>query len=196
MLKMKNQKKTDNADPTSKLLLRRYFLDTYHGENRCAVFDACQAGGLLWGVLRREYPNVRYWGVDIQKKSGRLAVDSVRILSQDNLPFDVIDVDTYGSPWSHWLAMLPNIKRPTTVFLTLGHVGGINDIGNDALKLMGVGDILPKIPTSLRWKLAAWADTRMLSAAMSYGLEIIEAIESTAGPNARYIGVRLSPTSE
>jgi hypothetical protein len=61
-------------------------------------------------VLRREF-RVDYWGVDIKRAPGRLKIDSTHILSQDGWDFGVIDIDTYGSPWSHYFALLPHVRK-------------------------------------------------------------------------------------
>lgn len=217
--------KLENADPRSKLMLRRYFLDRYHPHARMPappvrstppaqlgpgwqgwpeikpeppprVFDACQAGGLLWTQLRKEYA-VRYWGVDLKpQRKGTLKVDSVRILAQPQLPFDVIDIDTFGPPWNHWLAMLPNLRRqPVTVFLTLGQIAGIKESGSNALEWIGVAPLIAHMPSALRWKLAEHATSSLLTAPIAYGFRIVDAQESTPSRNARYLGVRLEPAS-
>lgn len=201
-------KKSENADPRAKLLLRRYMLDKYHPFARIdptpevrarrgdlvdipRVFDACQAGGLLWDQLRTEY-RVRYWGVDLKpQRKGTLKMDSVRVLTQRGLPFDVIDIDTFGAPWSHWLALLANITKPTTVFLTLGHVAGINEVGSDALDWLGLSKLVPLIPAAIRWRVSTYAADSLLSAPLAFGWRIVEAKEATESKNARYIGVRL-----
>jgi hypothetical protein len=193
----------ENADPTAKLLLRRYFLDKYYPgakmgvENPApapTVFDACQAGGLLWGTLRQEY-RVRYWGVDLKpQKRGTLKMDSARVLTQAN-DFDIVDIDTFGSPWHHWLVMLPNIRKPTIVFLTLGKVAAINEIGNDALTWLGLAHLVNLVPNSLRWKISDYSWSTLLAAPYAYSLTIDEAQEATASNNARYLGVRLSPST-
>ncbi|MEN3369967.1 MAG: hypothetical protein V7609_2110 [Verrucomicrobiota bacterium] len=105
-------KKTDNHNPDAKLTLRRHFLNRYHvpivayGDTSIRVLDCCQASGRLWGVLRREFAGVEYWGVDVRPKKGRLKIDSVRILDQPGVTQNVIDIDTYGSPFKHWMALL------------------------------------------------------------------------------------------
>jgi hypothetical protein len=93
--------KTDNHDPRAKLELRRYFLRKYHGDGLARVLDCCQGSGLLWGTLRQEFECESYWGLDLKRKPGRLSIDSSRVLAQPGWPQDVIDIDTYGSPWKH-----------------------------------------------------------------------------------------------
>lgn len=105
-------KKTDNTNLPAKLDLRRRFLRKYHAEDPANVLDCCQGDGVIWKTLRREFTIAGYWGVDTKRKPGRLRLDSSRILAQAGWLQNVVDIDTYGSPWRHWLAMLPNVKRP------------------------------------------------------------------------------------
>ncbi len=136
-------KKTDNSNLAAKLALRRHFLDRYHAEGAFTVFEACQGSGTLWATLAREY-TFAAWGVDLKKAPGRLQVDSIRVLGITGLDADVIDVDTYGSPWKHWFALLPCIDRPVTVFLTEGlvRIGG----GNlDMLLRESMGLVFPSL---------------------------------------------------
>jgi hypothetical protein len=182
--------KTDNKDPAAKLELRRHFLRTYHEDKPPRVFDCCQATGFLWQTLRSEFPVANYWGVDVKEKKGRLKIDSVRVLEQPGLNADVVDVDTYGSPWKHWAALLPNIKQPTTVFLTIGQVS----MGTDCLipAALGLGDL--PVPPGIALKLHDMALAHLLGAADRHGLKIVECKEAIGGPaNARYIGVHLRP---
>jgi hypothetical protein len=114
------QQQIDNSNLDAKLDLRRYFLDKYHSAVPPDVLDCCQGDGKIWQQLRSEYEIKSYWGVDYKKKKGRLAIDSKRLLSSSGLSQNVIDVDVYGSPWGHWLELIKNVHRPTTVFLTIG----------------------------------------------------------------------------
>lgn len=91
--------KTDNKDPSAKLELRRYFLRKYHAGEPIHVLDCCQATGFLWRTLRQEFPIASYWGLDLKPKKGRLQIDSTRVLEQNGWKQNVVDVDTYGSPW-------------------------------------------------------------------------------------------------
>ena len=172
---------SDNRDISSKLELRRYFLEKYHsGEEEgvsdsIKVFDCCQGSGVIWTHLQEEYSVDNYWGVDVKAKKGRIAVDSSRILSQPGWKDNVIDIDTYGAPWKHWLCMLPNVVRPTTVFLTIGgQKNGVRASSNVELKAIGV--TLSRLPGALRIKLAKHTLMHLLARAC-----------------ARYIGVRLMP---
>jgi hypothetical protein len=184
------QKKTDNADPRAKLDLRRYFLRKYHAQPP-HVLDCCQGDGLLWQTLRREFTLSSYWGLDLKPKKGRLTIDSVRVLALPGRPHDVIDVDTYGSPWKHWKAILPQVDRPTTVFLTMGQVS--MGVDRTIFGHLGLGDLQP--PPGIARKLVSAALRYSLADAYRHGLRLVEAVEALpAHPgSARYFGVRLEP---
>lgn len=111
----------DNHNLRSKLALRQRFLRKYHAGSRFSVLDCCEGSGRIWRYLRKEFP-CDVMGVDLKPAKGRLRLDSRRILELDWLSFDVVDIDTYGSPWGHWLNLLESLTQPATVFLTWGAV--------------------------------------------------------------------------
>jgi len=182
--------KTDNHDPAAKLELRRWFLREYHAVGPLDVLDCCQGSGHLWGQLRQEFQVDRYWGLDTKPKQGRLKLDSMRVLAQPGWTQNVIDIDTYGSPWKHWLALLPNLTQPTTVFLTIGQlrIGG-GQVDRIALESVGIGGL--KLPQSLGTKLHDFAVRYCLTRCYDYGLITVSAMESVSDGNARYVGIRL-----
>lgn len=187
--------KTDNKSPSAKLELRRHFMRKFHGDaaSPARVFDCCQATGFIWKTLRKEFSVASYWGVDLKEQKGRLKIDSVRILEQPGLTATVIDVDTYGSPWKHWAALLPNVKQPTTVFLTIGQVS----MGTDALilEILGLGEM--PVPLGIACKLHNMALAHFLGASSQFGLQIVECLEATGGrSNARYIGLHIVPATQ
>jgi hypothetical protein len=189
---MAASKKTDNHDPRAKLLLRRYFLEKYHADGNADVLDCCQAGGLLWTEICKTHEVFRYWGVDLKPKKGRLKIDSVRILQQPGWPQNVIDIDTYGEPWKHWSAMLPNITQPVTVFLTIGKpilAAGGRSLSNAERESVGINF---KIPAAFGPKLVELSTDFMLAKSLK-SARIIECVEASSTGNARYIGVRLEP---
>jgi len=200
--------KTDNHDPRAKLALRRYFLDKYHSDGSAQVLDCCQGGGLLWKELRKTHPVAAYWGLDLKPKKGRLKLDSVRVLAQPGWPHNVVDIDTYGSPWKHWEAMLPNVVRPLTVFLTIGQALGKaatipshQQLEAAGLKFSGMRQdkgsyVLAghNVPISLFSR--ACFDVRYeLSKACVYAtiVESVEVDDPRSNQPARYLGVRLEP---
>lgn len=181
--------KTDNHDPRAKLELRRFFLRKYHADHPPDVLDCCQGGGVLWKKLREEFPVRSYWGVDVKPKKGRLKLDSVRILAQPGWPQNVVDVDTYGSPWKHWEAMLPNVQRPLTVFLTIGQW----QMGTDSKIFTAIGLQGVNVPPGIAVKLHGIAVNYCLTRGYEYCKIMVEAVEAVSDGNARYIGVRLEP---
>jgi hypothetical protein len=186
--------KTDNGRLDSKLDLRRYFLRRYHADGRPAVFDACQGSGVLWKALLREF-DCRYWGVDVKPARGRLKIDSVRVLAQPGWRFEVIDIDTYGSPWKHWREVLAHSPQSVTVFLTIGatNVGGATD--SAALEVLGLGEIGGRMPTSFRGALSDLATEYCLAFALERW-HVVECKEAPANMRTRYIGIRLEPRRE
>jgi hypothetical protein len=187
--------KTDNFNLPAKLQLRRYFLYKFHRDPKTApmVFDCCQAEGVIWSNLRKEFEVMSYWGVDLKPKKGRLKIDSARVLNQPGWPFNVIDIDTYGSPWTHWFATLKHLTRPASVFLTIGIVrmGGGGGLAKEAQRIMGLTGL--DVPQGIQGRLHDLALQHCLGAAADYKLEVVEAIEAVSTGNARYFGIHLRP---
>lgn len=182
-------KKTDNHDPKAKLNLRRYFLEKYYPAGTAKVLDCCQGSGFIWNVLQKEFSLAEYVGLDVKPKKGRLKIDSVRYLQAGKWCHNFIDIDTYGSPWKHWLAVLKERPENCTVCLTIGFVRmGGGRLCNEAINLMN----LPKItPISLTGKLHELSISYCLTACYKYNMIAVEAVEAASNGNARYIGVRI-----
>lgn len=184
---------TDNGHLSAKLKLREYFLEKYHSAGDSSVLDCCQGDKTIWRILEKKYAIKSYWGVDVKKKKGRLKIDSVRILQQEPIAQNIIDIDTYGAPWNHWFALLENISQDTTVFLTIGSTMQGGSSNSASMKCLGI-DFKNKYPASFRGVLSDIGSKYSLAAALRYGI-IIEALESVAGGNARYIGIRIQKTA-
>jgi hypothetical protein len=185
--------RTDNHNPAAKLRLRRHFLDKYHCGEFFSVFDCCRGSGFLWKTLAKTY-EFSYFGVDREPGKGLITVDSARLLEIADLDADVIDVDTYGSPWAHWLNLLPNVTRPVTVFLTYGLVrivGG--NIDRRTVEALGMSFPTLEAPPALVIKTSATIPLRMVALAWRHGLKVVEVAEAVNRGNARYFGVRLEP---
>lgn len=193
---MPKSTKTDNSHLPEKLALRRHFLRAYHAAPP-RVFDACQGSGILWRALRQEFDVRSYWGVDVQHARGRLKIDSVRVLAQPGWDFDVIDVDTYGSPWRHYFALLPNVTRAVTVFLTVGFVraAGEATVGDAFLKATGLDFTRHQLPRAISAALWDWGRFHCLARCHDAGLVPVYAAEvPIKGPSTEsYIGIRLEP---
>lgn len=182
----------DNTDLKPKLELRRYFMEKYHTEKRPRVIDCCMGEGKLWSNLRQEYPLESYWGLDMKRAKGRIKLDSRRLLDMPGWQADVVDVDTYGTPWDHWLGILANGVPPLTVFLTVGVVRNAGTgISKAELKAIGL-DTLTHLPSSLATRLVPMAQAQMLRLGTRGGWRITEAMEVVQDNwHMRYIGVRL-----
>lgn len=171
-----------------KVDLRLHFLRSYH-EGDARVFDACQGSGHVWKEVRKHFCVKSYWGTDKKKKPGRLAVDSSRLLAR-GVSDNVVDIDTYGSPFDHWLNMLPYVNQPTTVFLTIG-IQGIGIMPDRVKQFIGLGAL--KMPPSLPAKLWPYAMQALLSAPLRHGLEIVECCGKKPTQTIRYVGIHIRP---
>ena len=139
--------KVDNKRLDAKLLVRRYFLDRYHSSSPPRVIDCCAGSGVIWQALRQDYRIRSYWGLDAKKSAGRIAARSERILECPGWQADIVDVDTYGSPWKHWAQILSHGPTPLTVFLTVGQVVmGASTLSAEALVALGV--VFPTLAVS------------------------------------------------
>lgn len=187
-------RQTDNTELRIKLDLRRYFLRCYHADEPADVLDCCQGTGVLWRQLRSEFKVASYWGLDLKRKRGRLKVDSARVLVQPGWRQNVIDVDAWGSPWKHWLALLPNVTRATTVFLTLGQV--MMGIDRLLLESLGLGRLGKLLPAAIACRLSAPGVNSCLARATEHGVTIVEALEAQRPGrigSMRYFGLRIEP---
>ena len=193
---MGQTKKTDSSYFGSKLDLRRYFLRRYHAAKPPAVLDCCEGQGRLWTKLRAEFALASLVGIDTKRRPGRLRIDSARLLERPGWAFDVIDVDTYGSPFRHLLQIMRNMVDPVTVFLTWGivRVGGGGNVQRDEAAIMGLATLRKHIPATL---LVLAGGRLSLSSCFRVGAErgvrVTEAIEAFPNGRARYIGLRLEP---
>ena len=184
--------KTDNQDPTGKLLLREYFLKKYHA-NAPDVLDCCQATGYLWKKLKTKYSVRLYMGLDVKPKKGRLKLDSVRYLKAGKWKHDIIDIDTYGSPWDHYEQVLKYMGKEITVFLTIGQLttGAVGRISKTGLSAMGLRNLYTTLPPAFHVKLKDKYINYCLGMCYKKSIMIIDAQEAVTYGNARYIGLRL-----
>lgn len=180
----------------AKLALRRHFLRKYHADKPPSIIDCCMGSGVIWHRLRQEFEVASYWGIDLKKKKGRLNLDSSRVLAQPGWTQDVIDIDTYGSPWRHWAALLPNVVCPATVFLTVG-VSRDGATKLPAIAFEALGLRMQRLNAgsfhlaTLQSRLYGLAVRYLLTMGCSNGIVLAEAVEAVSDGHARYIGVRL-----
>lgn len=180
--------KVDNHNLPSKLFLRDYFLKKYHQEGSLDVMDCCQGNGLIWDTLKKKYKIDSYWGLDLKPKKARLKIDSSRVLAQRGWPQNIIDIDTYGSPWRHYKNMCLNQTKSLTCFLTIGQyqMGTAGEI-LEALSL----EKLTNVPPGIAIKLHDLAIPYLLNFWLKKDSVIEEAQESKNDGSARYIGLRI-----
>jgi len=133
-------KKTDNSNMAAKLALRKMLLDELDEDLR--VIDCCAATGQLWRQLKKQYIIKKYVAFDIKPQMpGSIKMDSRDALRwMDTTPYNVIDIDTYGEPWAHLMAITSRIEHDTAVFLTHGHVPstGAVTLSNVSKQLSGI----------------------------------------------------------
>ncbi len=177
-------KKTDNAHIEDKLVLRKYFLNKYTHPS-FSVIDCCAGSGHIWNVLRSEY-TCKYWGMDVKSQNGRLRVKSERVLSSGAIA-DVIDIDTYGSPWKHWFNVLPFIDQEVIIFLTIGstHTGNQQ---KEALHHSHLEFSTMKCPPTLSAKMRQYITDCCISKVREYGLFINEG-QRIKHSRVEYIGL-------
>lgn len=181
---------TDNHNLTAKLALRRRALRSWGKRRPLRVLDCFAGGQVIWSTLQAEFPVAEYLSFDLKPRRGRLKLDSLRFLSDQRWTHTVIDLDAYGSPWSHWVQVLRR-GQPCLVFLTIGtgRNGRNAVIKRDALDLAGIP---ADLPFGMHCGLMETVNDRCLGACYAHGLAPREAWEaSNPGGNARYIAVLL-----
>lgn len=184
--------KTDNGMLEAKLSVRRHILSKYHSDP-LRVFDCCQGSGVIWDILRKEYQVASYWGVDLKKQKGRLKADSSSLLNQKGWQEDVVDVDTYGMPWTHWFSIVENFEHPVSVFLTIGST----NIGSDCKSLdeivFGDKQFARSIPRMIRQHVyeSIADEIAIFAGAERFGWNVLDAVVSRGLRKTRYIGVRI-----
>ena len=184
--------KTDNGNIESKLVLRRHFLELYHAGSRPSVLDCCAGEQKIWKALRETY-DVNYLGLDKKGISGTLKMDSVDYLRRGHGSlFDVVDIDTYGSPFRHLAAFVRYMKKPATVFLTFG-AKGVGRVHGEALTALGIDYPLP-VAIAI-----AVVEERLgdVIGGMVHPHVCEYAMESSPGESVcrptRYVGLRIAP---
>lgn len=193
-------KKTDNGFLNLKLDLRRHFLRAYHANGDARVLDCCQGSGMIWTPLRNEFPIASYWGLDIKPQKGRLRLASQQVLAQPGWNQNVIDIDTYGSPWEHWSVMLANATFPITCFLTVGR-RGVNgktasptNLSKSDVAMLGIENLIRASSTGIMALLFRNAHEYLASLALAMACDrckIVECVEAVSPSLTRYIGIRL-----
>lgn len=168
----------DNQFLEEKLTVRRHFLDKYPAPDGVFRVIDCCAGEKqeIWTQLREEY-SVQYLGMDKKAVGGGiLKMDAARWLTQTEWTADVIDIDTYGEPWSIYEAALDNfIGRDVTIFLTNCHALANNRVGpmsNVMRNRLGIPQDWKIWHSRSLWEFTMNA---MLSHALECGFEVVEA---------------------
>ena len=181
--------KIDNGNLEAKLELRRYFLrKLVESKTPINVMDCCAGNGAMWAKLRAEFPVASYLGCDKKNVRGKLKVDSARILRLPGWTQNVIDIDTYGSPFGHFQQLIHNCRHDVIIFLTKG-ASAMPRFCRADTELLGLGGLC--LPRSLQVNLVAHILPHALAAARRRGFKIGEAWEAFPQSNARYLGLEL-----
>jgi hypothetical protein len=186
----------ENTAPGAKLKLRRYFLRRYPHRS---VLDGCHGHGALWSALRREFQVREFTALDVKPHTpDTLKIDCAVFLNRPGLAYDVVDLDTFGSPMRPWLALLKHFTRPVTVFLTMGGVKGSFACDHLMFECAGAEFHKPRLPQAMlpgfgigefKEVLLAHALTRPPACA---GLRVVEIQEAPGGEHVRYFGLHLA----
>lgn len=181
--------KTDNDNLASKLALREHFLDRFGGSS---VLDCCAGAGVIWEYLLLHRPEIEYTAIDDHGTLGAIPADSLPLIPILGRDCDVIDIDTYGSPWEHWVSVLRDTPpRPLTVCLTFG-ASMLGALTVESLKAIGMHSAMARtVPIGMHKAIGMLLPTYMMALPPMLGWRVEYHAESRRGKTARYIGVRL-----
>ena len=185
---MPSTKKTDNNCLDLKLALRRHFMA---GLKNPSVLDCCAGNEEIW---RRLGP-CRYVPLDVKRARGRLAVLSERIVEIEGMTADVVDIDTYGLPWKHYLPLLKWKQDRLVVFLTFAFLltagSGGRPLTKEIRESLGIGSL--ELAPAFTLRICHAFLFEMIGQAWRHGWKIEECLEAVAFEpgNARYFGLRL-----
>jgi hypothetical protein len=113
--------KTDNRNLRQKVDLRSALCGELAEPLR--VLDLYSGEGRIWTAMRQLFQVVSYTPVDEKPRQPgtiKMKVDARTVKAFKIENFNVLDIDSYGEPWGIFEAVLPQIVKPTAVFLTYG----------------------------------------------------------------------------
>lgn len=186
-------KKTDNHNLKAKLELRRHLLGLANYGRPISVCDCYSGQEVIWGTLAKEFEVGEYLALDVKEKKGRLKLDSVRYLQNQQWDHDVVDLDAYGSPWRHYFEVIQRVKsrgsvNPLLVFLTIGNTIWKQQ-QSEALDYVGIPR---EVPPAIKGQLADLVFDHCLAAPLTAGLSILHAYEAfNPGGSCRYLGLQI-----
>ena len=100
------------------------------------------------------------------------------------------DIDTYGNPWDHWVALLPNVSARMLVFLTVGSYGGLGRLSKTALRVLGLASI--HVPPVIQPRLLDRSINACLALPLKRGLSVT-VWTTKASKNAQYFAALVEP---
>ena len=193
-----NARQIDNGYLASKLALRRHLLARWHKGRAVRVLNCCEGeDNVLWGWLRREVRVRAYLGLDLKKRRLGLRMDSARFLAEAAWRFDMIDIDTYGSPFAHLMALLDNFRVPAvTVAWTWGLArltpgGERGNLDGATTRLLGLDSVAKVAPVSLLAQAKPLALGLWLTECRNRNILVHGLCEALPSRRARYLGARL-----
>jgi len=136
-----------------RLKLLRQYAEAGHKLN---VMDCCAGKRAIWKQIGQKVDLDSYMGFDIMASEvNNIICDSIRWLKDVGISGNVVDVDTYGLPWTHYRAIY-QAKWPESeilVFLTAS-LGCESGLTTGELEAIGIPDDwrgqLPTISWELR----------------------------------------------
>jgi hypothetical protein len=105
----------DNKNLEIKINLRKEYLTK---DKNYKVLNCCAGDNKIWNEISKEY-KVETTNIDLKKNDNSFTADSSK-LSESISSYDIIDIDTYGSPSTHISNFLSKFKTGQIIYLTNG----------------------------------------------------------------------------
>jgi hypothetical protein len=109
--------------------------------------------------------------------------------SQDLRKYDIIDIDTYGEPFDHFIRLKNNpLRNDLIVFLTYGFISqGLGAISNQVKEIIGI---------PIKWNLDSMYGEELRKYAISVILQgVVDCKQAIISNRIYYIGFKLKGVS-
>lgn len=132
----------DNSRLSAKVDMRRSL-----AKDGMTVLDCYHGNGVIWSKIAQEV-KIRVIGIEVKKGKGPIAIYGKAekvIPSLDLSKYDIIDFDSYGSPYEAMKKMFENksLKSGTICFYTYIQTG-YGNVGKKLLSYIGITDNMYK----------------------------------------------------
>jgi len=182
--------KVDNAFLCTKVNLRRNVIKKHFNKSSFNILNCCAAKNKVWRSLD-EFYNTSIIHLDLNPQfDGVIKCDANDYVQNNDLSkFDIIDIDTYGSPWDIFFNSIKSCTGTTVFFLTWGRT---------EKNLFNVPNIIkqtfnfPKSSKKGRNPLCKYMEkniTSLLVRGYENGIFIKDVYEGFPQGNARYFGL-------